>query len=110
MVGPTIWEKENQRREGCGSQGDRQSAAGRAFLGLSSGLVLVLGGVLICQGMGGKGLQTLSIDNSPKMIGCEEIWEVFGQKGVVMGGECGLEGEIVSEILKDVQLLMGRRK
>lgn len=44
------------------------------------------------------------------MIGCEEIWEVFGQKGVVMGGECGLEGEIVSEILKDVQLLKGRRK
>lgn len=44
------------------------------------------------------------------MIGCEEIWEVFGQKGVVTAGECGLEGEIVSEILKDVQLLMGRRK
>lgn len=44
------------------------------------------------------------------MIGCEEIWEVFGQKGVVMGGECGLEGEVVSEILKDVQLLKGRRK
>lgn len=59
MVGPTIWKKENQRREGCGSQGDSQcseSPAGRTFIGLSSELVLVLRGVLICQGMGGKGL------------------------------------------------------
>lgn len=44
MVDPTIWEKENQRREGWWEpRRQAESAAGRVFVGLSSRLVLVLG-------------------------------------------------------------------
>ena len=54
-------EEENQTRGGRGSQGNSQcpeSPAGRAFIGLSNGLTLVLGagGMLICQRMGGEGV------------------------------------------------------
>lgn len=42
----------NQRREGCGSQGDRQRVLqAEPSVGLSSRLCVGSGGVLICQGM-----------------------------------------------------------
>lgn len=44
MVDPTIWEKENQEKGRLWEpRRQAESAAGRAFVGLSSRLVLVLG-------------------------------------------------------------------